>query len=280
MNFFVQETSFRNWRSMSRLDFCLELLNGVDFFDYFRPDEKINVAIDKLEYLKNTFSSSTSNDLTNYCPVGTIEFVRTFFSEVFGISEMDALPNPINVPIELMDDEFSGREMFIDRVENNRLPENDASSGRYFVKSMRTIKSPSNGMIMVSGNRVPLNDGLYQFSRLIDFESEWRFFIVKNVVTGKYDIDYFSNYSGNPLLVPDLKAVQKMIDQIAHYDDDALTLDVGIVNTTDGYKTYVVECHQIFSCGLYGYSNPQRYPIFLWRWYLKYKEELLEKLKK
>jgi len=43
----------------------------------------------------------------------------------------------------------------------------------------------------------------------------------------------------------------------------AYTLDVGVVND----KTYIIEVHDFFSCGLYGFSNHQILPFMFSRWF-------------
>ena len=44
----------------------------------------------------------------------------------------------------------------------------------------------------------------------------------------------------------------------------AYTLDVGVY----GGNFYVIEVHNFYSCGLYGFSMPHLYPQMLSQWYM------------
>jgi hypothetical protein len=78
------------------------------------------------------------------------------------------------------------------------------------------------------------------------------------------------NYSGDFTMFPDVDFVN---DCIAAYKDSppAYTLDIG-VNSKDG--TFVIEVHNMYSCGLYGFNESKLYPQMLIRSFhhlLKYK---------
>jgi hypothetical protein len=45
----------------------------------------------------------------------------------------------------------------------------------------------------------------------------------------------------------------------------AYTLDVGI--KTETKETVIIEMHDFFSCGLYGFNDPFRYPYMLSQWF-------------
>lgn len=47
----------------------------------------------------------------------------------------------------------------------------------------------------------------------------------------------------------------------------AYTLDVAI---TDKGDTVVLEVHDFFSCGLYGFNDYRKLPYMLHRWYVNY----------
>jgi hypothetical protein len=53
----------------------------------------------------------------------------------------------------------------------------------------------------------------------------------------------------------------------------AYTLDIGITD----YDTIVIECHDFFSCGLYGFANHAIYPNMLYKWFWQYiQREMVE----
>ncbi len=63
------------------------------------------------------------------------------------------------------------------------------------------------------------------------------------------------NYSGDFVNFPDVKKINKMISVYA--GPVAYTLDVGI----NSRGTFVVEVHDFFSCGLYGFSDRKILPF-------------------
>ena len=78
----------------------------------------------------------------------------------------------------------------------------------------------------------------------------------------KGEIVGLQNYAGDFMSFPDTYKIQQMIDayikaQIAY------TLDVGIF----GNDTFVIEVHDFFSCGLYGFSNHNILPFMFSRWF-------------
>jgi hypothetical protein len=48
----------------------------------------------------------------------------------------------------------------------------------------------------------------------------------------------------------------------------AYTLDVGINKNTN--TVFLVEAHDFFSCGLYGFADHRIYPQMLYRWFREY----------
>jgi hypothetical protein len=168
-------------------------------------------------------------------PVGSVEFV----SESLALQGYP-VPKPRNVPVELFP--FAGRNIF-------NGTEKDLPFGASFAKSNDKIKTDIED---------PLPAGNYQFSSLVDFISEWRAFVWRGELVG------LQNYSGDFTRFPDVDRIHQMIK--AFKGPCAYTLDVGIV---DGV-TCVVEVHDFFSCGLYGFADLQLLPLMLGGWYREY----------
>ena len=72
------------------------------------------------------------------------------------------------------------------------------------------------------------------------------------------------NYCGEFTQFPNVNAINDMIKAFKSAPI-AYTLDIGI---SQG-KTFVIEVHDFFSCGLYGF-NSINYPQMLHRWYKDY----------
>ena len=84
---------------------------------------------------------------------------------------------------------------------------------------------------------------------MIDIDSEWRVFVFNQTLYG------IQNYSGDFTMFPDVKLIKEMIKN--YNNNGAYTLDIGINN--DG--TFIIECHDFFSCGLYGFSDYKMLPL-------------------
>jgi hypothetical protein len=76
------------------------------------------------------------------------------------------------------------------------------------------------------------------------------------------------HYCGDFTLFPIVAAIENMI---ARYKSApiAYTLDVGVSSVP--YKsTFVIEVHDFFSCGLYGFMDATKLPFMFSRWFHNY----------
>lgn len=119
-------------------------------------------------------------------------------------------------------------------------------SEKCFVKSSDKIKHYTE---IIQYKDIPLT-GNYIISDLIDIDSEWRAFIYNKKLVG------LQNYSGDFTIFPDVKLIQDMVKDYNN-SPPAYTLDVGI-NSKDG--TFIVEVHNMFSVGLYGFADHRILP--------------------
>lgn len=172
-------------------------------------------------------------------PCGSVEFV-TYYLETY-----HSQIKPRNVPIELMTSEFAMRKVINGVAKDIEEPS--------FVKSNERIKSFAG--IVNSKEDAPFGD--LQISSLIDIDSEWRGFVYKNKLVG------LQNYSGEFTMFPNVTTIEKMIEAFKPSAPIAYTLDVGINST----GTFVIEVHDFFSCGLYGFCDHRIYPFMLSRWF-------------
>lgn len=182
--------------------------------------------------------------IKNVVPCGSNEFVVNYLTDHYGKT-----PRPRNIPLELMGEEFSLRYVFNgDRT--------DVFS-RKFVKSNEFIKGFTK--IVESHDELP-DLGGYQISDLIDIDSEWRSFVFHNSLVG------LQNYGGEFAIFPDVDKIKKMIKAFEPSAPVAYTLDVGINKN----GTFVIEVHDFFSCGLYGFADHRIYPSMLFRWFYEF----------
>lgn len=173
-------------------------------------------------------------------PVGSVEFVCDYLWENFRLH-----PKPKNIPCQLLARKYTKRTVFYGT-------EKDITS-KLFVKSNDKIKGFTDIV-----EKAP--EGNYQISEVIEIVSEWRVFVYKQKMVG------LKNYSGDFWVFPDVSLIQEMI---IRYSDApvAYTLDVGI-NNENG--TFVIEVHDFFSCGLYGFNDYRILPHMFWGWWQEF----------
>ncbi len=188
-------------------------------------------------------------DEPGWIPVGSVEFVQGYLKDAY-----DLTVKPHNVPEELMVIVFSGRAM------RNTIADKtiDLSNENLFVKSNDKIKCEL--------DLAQIPPGRYQLSSLVDFTSEWRAFIWRGELVG------LQNYAGDFTQFPDVTKIRLMMGVFAPNAPCAYTLDVGVC---DGV-TLVVEVHDFFSCGLYGFADLQLLPLLFGGWFNEFLRETNE----
>jgi len=226
-------------------DFAFHLVKAKDFLDW------------RMEKMAVRFSEGNFDAIRNsdqYIPVGSVDFVSDYLLRFY--PEAARALEPLNVPECLFP--YAGREIVnvLTPEDVGRMP-----AGRLYCKHLKKIKHFSNG------EADPEKDTAmyvgYQVSRVVDIDSEWRVFVFKD------EVKYLANYSGNPYLFPDMDAVFDMMEAYKGKAPVAYTLDVGLsVDRHGDMKTFVVECHRFFSCGLYGFQDYSVLPYMLSQeWY-------------
>lgn len=219
MNFLIQTINKK-----VRHDFSFTLLDSIEYQNWLSDS--------------NSFRSILSDNTSykNCIPVGSVEFVSEYLLKYFGLT-----PKPINIPLELLSNEWTGRTV-VNGTEKDIV-------GEKFVKSNDKIKS-----FTEICTTAPI--GNYQISDLIDIDSEWRAFVFKGELVG------LKNYSGEFNIFPDVSRIEEMI-KIYRSQPIAFTLDVAISNRS----TVIMEVHDFFSCGLYGFSEHKILPFMFSKWF-------------
>lgn len=183
----------------------------------------------------------------SYIPIGSVEFVTQFLETFYGLH-----PKPINVPNELFS--FANREIW-----NGGNMSLEGLKGKWFVKSNDQIKGIAKVVKDPDILSVPPN-GNYQISKYITIDSEWRAFVYKGKLVG------LQHYIGEFTMFPNVDHIKMMINAYKSAPM-AYTLDVGVYNHCD---TFVIEVHDFFSCGLYGFSAHNILPSMFGRWFYEY----------
>ncbi len=248
-----------------RHDFAFTLIESARFQNWLtHSQQRVEIRYKNTETDDNDVVQPfgfKNNFYKSYIPIGSVEFVTQHLQEFHGLT-----PKPQNVPVSLFP--YANRHIF-NGTEKDIQSMVDVYS-RTFVKSNDVIK----GFTEVFKKGMDVSDipkGNYQISYAINIDSEWRAFIYKGKLVG------LQHYVGEFTLFPDVQEIKSMI---THYENSkeapiAYTLDVGIDPTleVDGShfnKTFVIEVHDFFSCGLYGFSNHAILPQMFGRWFTQY----------
>lgn len=223
-----------------RHDFSFTLLESIRFNNWLHRNNDI-----KRKFINNNESDDINQiqfnpSHKNYIPIGSVEFVSKFLEYFYGTT-----PKPRNIPIELIP--------YAERTVINGT-EKDIN-GEKFVKSNDKIKSFTNICDVAP-------QGNYQISDVVSFGSEWRGFVYRNKLVG------LQNYAGDFTLFPRIKTIGYMIEDFSKSAPIAYTLDVGIMIPHE--HTVIIEVHDFFSCGLYGFSYHKKLPYMFSDWFNEY----------
>ncbi len=227
------------------ITFLIQTVEGQivhDFSFYLLEAIKYNNWYEGKPIYQYLLSEGYDEADANCIPVGTVEFVLGFLARHHGIKSV----RPINIPEELRMQEFTKRWI---RISKSDTPTINTGEAPIFVKENSVIK----GFCNVINKNQQYPAGEYLISEIIDIESEWRAFVYRKELVG------LQNYLGDFTLFPDVEKINQMIKAYKNCPP-AYTLDVGV---SKKYGTFIIECHSMFSCGLYGFSNHTYLPRML-----------------
>ena len=249
-----------------RHDFSFTLLESIRYQKWFQQDPKavtvkyVNcLADDKVWFFKPYHE--------HYVPVGSVEFVLSWMKR-FGVPT----PPPMNIPEVLINYSTMTIDCMQRKVFNgNHMDIEDLAHGKYFVKTNDRFKGFAEVLRIDDNHSWSIPAGNYQISEHMDIKSEWRAFVYKGELVG------LQNYSGDFTRYPSTWVIKETIKAFTTAPI-AYTLDVGVGKAEHHKKygfhlknqTFVIECHDFFSCGLYGFAEHKIYPYMLYRWFHEY----------
>jgi hypothetical protein len=182
-------------------------------------------------------------------PIGSVEFMKKS-AEILGIE----LPKPLNIPSELFD--FCDRKVWNCNIKEVNYP--------CFIKPLEEAKLFT-GFVAKNENSLSLYykelagfDGMVQCSEVLDnIVSEWRCFILNGKILN------CSNYSGDPLIFPDSKKINFLIEKYKKAPS-GYALDVAVL---DNNETVLMEVNDGFALGNYGCDPEDYFKILKTRWF-------------
>lgn len=243
-------------------DFQVELMNAKVYWDWKNKGKSIGEQTEIEIYRE--WRVFPKKDLETLCPVGSTQFVEEWLELRHGKK-----PSPINVPKELRDLGYVTRV-----VGDYNLPEDLGALGKgekdieVFVKSSEINKYEKNGFYKLGDSKLDTLNGKFQISEKLEgIIGEYRIFVYKGQAL---DIKC---YSGDPWgTLPDKEWITDLINDYEKKGSPvSYTLDVATFdNPYYGKGCEVIEVHDFYSCGLYGFSDYEKLPFMLWRWFYEF----------
>lgn len=221
-------------------DFSFHLIESIKYNNWFQNEQIYTYSF------ADDYKNVNKNDIKNMIPIGSVEFVLGFLKHIHNIENI----RPLNIPQALMKTEYLKRWAKI--IKTNSIVTNTGDTP-IFVKDNTKIK----GFCDIIPKNYTYPTGEWLVSEVVDIESEWRCFVFYDQLMG------LQNYSGNFALFPNVKLIKEMINDYQG-KNTCYTLDVG-VNYSEG--TFILECHDCFSVGLYGFADYTVLPrMFIVTW--------------
>jgi len=213
----------------------------------------ICIGFDDITQLKKTMT--LHNIEYKVIPIASIEHTREFLAKNYGAKMV-----PIEVPPVL--EKFSPGYK-ITRGDDLLANATNYDNDKFFIKRIDELKSWNN--LWCEGYYEYIEkDGLYSICPRQNILAEYRIFVYMDNIEGCY------HYSGNPMVFPDAKLIQEMVNlykTVPH--PAAYTLDIAVTNE----RTFPLEIHPMVSCGLYGFQSANL--LDMWEkgldWYIEQK---------
>jgi len=228
-------------------DFTRELVESCKYNTWL--SNSFQYTIDIIDWGTGDNQFDFDDEDKDFIPIGSVEFVTAFLKRFHNLE-----PKPWNIPESLLSEKFTKRKVINGTKEDVK--------GHKFVKSNDKIKGFTELKDFGLKNKLP--EGNYQISDEINIDSEYRCFIYRGELVG------LKHYSGDFTLFPDMGQIFAMIKEFKDAPI-AYTLDVGINNEfPPKSETFVIEVHDFFSCGLYGFNDYRILLHMFAKWFYEY----------
>jgi len=235
-------------------DFSRELIEGCRYNKWL--DKSFKYSIDFVDWDVNDKSFDFIDSDIDLIPIGSVEFVSAYLERFYGVT-----PKPRNIPDVLNKPDLTYRTIFNGTKHDLKIGEEK------FVKSNEKIKSFTGVITKDVTDFSHIPDGELQISDIINIDSEYRCFVYKGELVG------LKHYSGDFTVFPSIAQIYVMINEFKDAPV-AYTLDIGINNHSGRYlkpkETFIIEVHDFFSCGLYGFNDYRLLPHMFTKWFREY----------
>lgn len=224
-------------------DLGYQLIKAIEFNQWYHGN-----LMPDYNYL---LSESITPGHMPFYPVGSVEFMQSWF-DLYNIKV-----KPLNVPPSL--EYFAKRDIIRTKDEDfKKTCEWYSFNGYYIVKDNDKIKGFCERVNFPDLREDGINyTEMFNLTHAFiseyveDIQSEWRCFVFNGELLD------CRHYLGDFKITPSYPMIEQLIEEIPY---GAYTVDVG-VSMTRG--TILIEMHQFFSCGLYGFFDPNNLPLML-----------------
>ena len=247
------------------LDFIFALQKAKEWWDWWKPEEKIIEFVD----------SGCSKEI---CPVGSLEFCLDYYKKL-GITL-----EPINVPENLFNYSIQAgngsrkipsfpdwlkelEKAAIGRGKSKNYYLDFVWKNGFYLKSETKFKYPGNGVYETIKDFVESEyydpSDRYQLTSIDPrLSDEWRYFVFEGKVVG------CKCYLPDDIMSPIIPNKDWVLDKVKKIDLPAFTLDIATTRHSITTCWRIVEVHDFFSCGLYGFDDYKILPYMLYRSHL------------
>ena len=226
------------------MKFLLQTMYGkINDVEVFNARDLVQNSRGLNSYLLMDYTElkKTNNDYSDWIPIGTLEFVRTWLKKYKGIEEM----KPIEVPEILREEKYLGRSYDIVSFEDLEL------QGYKFIKDIDKLKQFSFtgdlGNLDKNDESIFISQN-YLISNVVDIMSEYRVFV------SDMSIKAIQFYDGDCTVFPNVSLLREMVGKYYLVQDrpKSYTMDIAILKNG---RTIILEVHPVVSVGTYGYSE-------------------------
>lgn len=211
-------------------DFCNQTIEAIDYLNWFNQEILYDYEIISI----NSLRDDSNYEFKNYIPVGSIEFVLEYYNKYHNIDNI----KPICIPNELNKEKYLLRKIRKGSKANDLNLENPV-----FIKNISAFKKET----LIDYMKDDFKNDDFLISEIIYIKSEWRGFVLNGNLLD------LRCYSGEFFAFPNVNTIYDMIKTYTEAPR-AYTIDVAV--TEKG--TALIEIHQFFSCGLYGFNQNQK----------------------
>lgn len=199
-------------------------------------------------------------DPKEWCPIGSVGYCHSYYERHFGLNL-----KPLNVPLQLQ--HFAGRNII-----DIKLPlpkKNIEKDFRIFIKSNDLEKWENNGVYQMSdlSSSNIFSTGSYQLSEIVDIVAEFRCFVYRGELlsVNRYLGDMWTYLNRNVVE----QIIASYIDCPTCYTLDMAVICKSIYNDIEHKQdsmlvTGVLEVHDFYACGLYGFQDLEKLPFMYW----------------